>query len=471
MEERDFDEMSPVDIISSVERYEEMVNSGASSFFDVSTFEHIIQYYELKEQWKKALHVLDYAIGQHPFSTSLLIKKAGLLIYYRKFKESFALLEQAEALEPSDIAIFILRSDLYVEKGMHKEALEVLDHAIKIADKGDHEELYLEVADVYEDCDRYDMVFECLKKVLGMNSSNEEALSRMWYVVELSKKFDESIELHKGILDNDPYSYLAWHNLGHAYFDLGMYEKAVEAYEFVTAINESCDLAYRDCGEAYFQLKQYHKAIDQFQLAIEFSKPYEELFFSIGVCLEKLKDYNKARTFYRKAITIDPKYDEAYFRIGETYKREKLWSNALNFYKKALRLMPDNVQYLMGMAVGFYKREDVSALIFACQSIMALNPRHKPKGIYEKLITYLIDLECYLDAIKLLDFAAIEKGEMPSFPFLRSASLFKIGLKKEAIAWLEEGLSNNYAKHKVMFKLAPELKNDPIITSIIEQFK
>ena len=133
-------------------------------------------------------------------------------------------------------------------------------------------------------------------------------------------------------------------------------------------------------------MKQFHKAIDQFQKAIEFSKPYEELYFSIGICYEKLKDYNKSRGYYRKAISVDPKYSEAYFRIGETFRKEKLWENAVHFYKKALRLMPDNVNYLMGMAQGFYNLGEIDPFIFACQSVMALNQRNKHKSHYEKLV-------------------------------------------------------------------------------------
>ena len=76
--------------------------------------------------------------------------------------------------------------------------------------------------------------------------------------------FAESIRFHQTLVDRDPYNYLAWQNTGQGYFNLGLFEKAIESFGFVTAINEECDLAYRDCGEAYFQLKKYGKAIELF---------------------------------------------------------------------------------------------------------------------------------------------------------------------------------------------------------------
>ncbi|MFI5134449.1 MAG: tetratricopeptide repeat protein [Chitinophagales bacterium] len=472
MEERDFDDELSGDMSVFVARFEESLTNQKPVFFDVAAFEHIISFYEQKENWKRALEVLEYALEQHPFQAYFLIKKAGLLIYFRKYKQALDLLDQAESLDPGDLSIDVLRSDIYLDKKQHKRSVRIIEDAIeRSSDQTDKEELMLELADVYEDWDRYEMVFETLKKVLEMNRDNEEALSRMWYCVELAGKQQESVTLHKKILDDSPYSYLAWHNLGNAYYDLGLFEKAIESYEFVVAINEQWDLAYRDCGDAYFRLKQYHKAIGQFEKAIEVSKPYEDLLYSIGFCYEKMKDILQARTYYRKAATSDPKYSEAFYRIGETYKKEKQWDHAIHFYKKALRLKPDNANYLMALAQSFYNLGEVEPFIFACQSIMALNVNQKSKSHYEKLIGYLIDLGCLEDALQLIDFAALEKGTMPSFPYLRAVCYFEAGNRKEALAWLEEGLSSNYSKHRILFKFAPELKGDSMIASVIEQYK
>jgi tetratricopeptide (TPR) repeat protein len=472
MEDRDYEESVPSDLSACISRFEESLISQQPVFFDVLTYEHIIAYYEQREEWKKALQVIDYALEQHPYQSYFMVKKAGLLIFFRKYKQALDLLDQAESLDPGDLSIKILRSDVYLDKKQHYRSVRIIEESIsKVTDQTEKEELMLELADVYEDWDRYDMVFDTLKEVLELNRENEEALSRMWYCVELAGKQTESVDLHKKILDENPYSYLAWHNLGNAYYDLAMYEKAIEAYEFVVAINEQWDLAYRDCGDAYFRLKQYHKAIAQFEKAIEVSKPYEDLLYSIGVCYEKLKDLQGARSYYRRATNADPKYFEAFFRIGETYKKEREWEHAIHFYKKALRLKPENAQFIIALANAFYNLGEVEPLIFACQSIMALNSNRKTKSHYEKLVGYLIDLGCLEDALQLLDFASVEKGTLSSFPYLRAVCYLQAGKRKEGIAWLEEGLSNYYSRHRILYKFAPELKSDSVIASVIEQYK
>ncbi|MEO5674602.1 MAG: tetratricopeptide repeat protein [Chitinophagales bacterium] len=471
MDEQDDDNL-PVDIKASIKRFEESVENEQPVFFDVITFEYLIHHYESNENWKKAMKVLEYALEQHPYESLFIIKKAGMFIFFKKYKQALDLLDQAEIMDPSDITIPILRCDVYIERKQHHHAEKILQDAIeKCDDQADREDMLLELADVYEDWDRYDMVFETLNKVLEINEENEEALSRMWYSVELAGRQEESIALHKRIIDNHPYSYLAWHNLANAYYDLGIFDKAIEAYEFVTAINENWDLAYRDCGDAYFRLKQFHKAIEQFQKAIEFSKPYEELYFSIGYCHEKLKDLNIARSFYRKAVAAEPKYSDAFFRIAETFRKEKLWENAVHFYKKALRVVPENANYLLGLAQSFYNLGEIDPFIFVCQSVMALNVKNKTRAQYEKLAGYLIDLGCIEDALQLIDFAAMEKGSTAAFPYMRAICFFKFGNRKEAIAWLEEALNLNYGKHRLLYKFAPELKSDPMVAAIVEQYK
>jgi len=197
----------------------------------------------------------------------------------------------------------------------------------------------------------------------------------------------------------------------------------------------------------------------------------EDILFSIGLCYEKLKDLNQARAYYRKSVTVDLKYSEAYYRIGETFRKERFWENAVHYYKKALRVKPDDVNYLVSMAQAFYNLGEIEPFIFAVQSVMALNSKLKLKSHYEKLAGYLIDLGCIHDALHLIDFAAMEKGTIASFPYLRAACYLQLGERKEGIAWLEEGLNNHYAKRNMLFRFAPELRKDPVIASIIEQYK
>ncbi len=471
MKEKEYEDESPDDIMQSVARFEQMVKNNSPLFFDQQTFEELIEYFELNNNLPKALEVCDYAIDIYPFSSVFMIKKASVLMQHRKYAEATQWLDKAEITDPSDMGIYLLRSDIFLQKAEHQKAVEVIHKAFEIAGEEEKSELCLEMADVYEDWGKYDKVFEYLRRAITANPENDEALSRMWYSVELSRSYEESIDFHQKLIDEVPYSYLAWQNLGYAYFGLSMYEKAIECYEFTIAINETYDLAYRDVGEAYYMLKQYHRAIEFFQKAIHYSKASEDLYFCLGECYEKMKDFSRARQYYRKALVLQPYFHAAYYRIGVTYKKEKMWQNALHFFRKALKQNPERIQYLMGIAQSSYYLNDETTLVDICNKVLELGVRHRSRKTYEQLITFLIRLHCMDQAEVLIDQAMIERGEHPSLLLMKSICLFSVGKRKEAKQYLELGLTLSKEKHQLVVKLMPQLLFDKEVSEIIDIYR
>ena len=72
--------------------YSNLKNGKSNSYIEEEGFERIVDYYDEKEQFTDALEAVNTAIGQFPYSGSLLIKKADLLISLRKFKMAAAAL-------------------------------------------------------------------------------------------------------------------------------------------------------------------------------------------------------------------------------------------------------------------------------------------------------------------------------------------------------------------------------------------
>ncbi len=68
----------------SVQRFEEMLSTQQSFYFDVDEFEDIVNYYIDKNNPKQALKVLEFALDQHPMSGGLLICKAQVYISLHK---------------------------------------------------------------------------------------------------------------------------------------------------------------------------------------------------------------------------------------------------------------------------------------------------------------------------------------------------------------------------------------------------
>jgi tetratricopeptide (TPR) repeat protein len=469
MFDREHDDEFLEDVNGLVERYEKMLRNNEHRFFEETSLEQLIDYYEDNNNLKRALQVAEIAIEQHPYSSAFLVKKAQLLFDLKQFSIALELLDKAAILDPQDINIFLLKADIFMWLNDFKKAISTIHEFMRKADKEDIPDLYLELADIYEEWGKYWEVFDCLKQTLEIDRKNEEALNRMWFCVEFTGKYEDSIELHNKIIDEDPYSYIAWFNLAHAYSGLGLFEKAIEAFEFALAINEDYEYAYKDAADIYFRLKQYEKAAEYYLKVASIAKPYKELFYCTGESYEKLKDLNKARYYYRKALMLDPYFDAALYKIGLSYQAENKNENAVASFEKAHKLNPKSTDYVIALAKSYRisgKIEKAAALFRK-----AIAERNAKKSTWiEAALTFFEALE-YREAFETLDDAAVIYEKNAEFYFIKAALYYQVGNRNEAFLNLETGLIKDWKRFKAIFNITPYMKQDATVLHLIEQYK
>ena len=200
--------------------YENLKQGRSHSFIEEDSFEKIINYFEEKEDWNKALEAARLAVQQFVYSSVLLIKKAEVLLELRSYKEALAELNQAELLDQGNIDLYILKTDVYLALDQQDKAVVLLEKAISLFQGEERVELLFELADVYDDYEGFDKVFDCLKLILEDEPNNEEALYKICFWTDFTGRSEESIRLHQRIIDDFPYNELAWFNLAAAYQSL-----------------------------------------------------------------------------------------------------------------------------------------------------------------------------------------------------------------------------------------------------------
>ena len=152
------------------------LRNGSGGFIDEEEFERVIEYYDEQEELSKALEAANTALDYFPFSASLLIKKADLLLATRKYHQALDALEKAELFDSKDINLYILKTDAYLALDKQEQAVALLEEAIQLFDGEEKIELLCELADVYDDYEEFDKVFDCLKMILQEDPTSEEAL-------------------------------------------------------------------------------------------------------------------------------------------------------------------------------------------------------------------------------------------------------------------------------------------------------
>lgn len=452
-----------------LKNYDNLRNGFHHSFIDEDAFEKIIDYFDEKEDLNKALEAADLGASQYPYSSTLLIRKADLYLAARKYVDALKILDQASMLDSADINLYILRTDAFLALDQQDKAVEILERALVLFEGQERIELLFELADVYDDYEEFDKVFDCLKLILHDDPNNEEALYKICFWTDFTGRNEESIKLHQDIINEYPYSELAWFNLAAAYQGLKLYEKAIDAYQYAVTIDEKFDYAFRNMGDAFIRLRKYPEAIEVLERVLELSKPEDLIYEAIGHCYDKLHKYAQARFYYRKASHMNPSDSKIYYKMACTYFNEEQWESAARQLEQAMKIhrMQPEYNLLMGeckLLTGHYK----DAIQFF-SNVVRMRPRNS--GGWEALIRCLYKAGFFEEALEQVYAAMKATGAKPIFYFYHSAVLFSLGKSKDALVQLETAMSHAPKLLKKFVELNPSILQNQKVVDIIARFK
>ncbi len=450
-------------------QYEALKNGQVERFWDEQEFELVIDYFYQNGQESEALIACELALVHHPFSSEFYVLKAELLFQSQKYRQALAVLDELETKEQMLIDAVILRSDILVAQLKYDQAAAHLEAMSRVFTGKEQIDIMLELAEVYDECEQLDAVFDTLKAILEIDPNCEEALHKICYWADFAEKQEESIVLHQSIIDKFPYSALAWFNLGSAYQGLKLYEKAIDAYEFCVAIDEKFEIAYRNMAEAYIRLKWYDKAIESLEKNLELGKPEDVIFEAIGHCFEKKKNLPKARHYYLEATKLNPTDDGIYYKIGQTYVQEKAWDKALKQFAKAYELNKENVNYCLALGDCMLALNDGPEAV-ACY-IAAIKIRPTFKKSWLALIKALYVFGYYDEAATQLKESENFFEPNADFIYYDAMILFAKGKSKEAMIKLEDALQEAPRKLKIIEDLQPDLLQRNAVIDLIAKYR
>jgi tetratricopeptide (TPR) repeat protein len=452
-----------------LKQFENLKNGRSHSFIDEDSFEKIINYFQDKEDLVKAMEAAESGSEQFPYSANLLLKKADVLLSNRHYKEALEVLEQAELLDSGDINLYILKTDAYLALDQQEKAVVLLEEALAMFEGDERLELLFELADVYDDYEDFDKVFDCLKLILEEEPNNEEALYKICFWTDFTGRNEESIRLHQHIINDYPYNELAWFNLAAAYQGLKLYEKSIDAYQYAIAIDEKFDYAYRNMGDAYIRLRKYKEAIEVLERVNELAKPEEVIFEAIGHCYDRLKNFAQARIYYRKASHMRQDDSKLFYKIACTYFNEGQWESCLKQIDTALRIHRLQPEYnlLAGeckMQLGLYKDA-----VQYFTNVVGARPRNTAG--WDSLIRCLYKGEFFEEALEQTEAGLELTGGKPLFLFYKAAVLFSLGKSKEALLQLESAMEKAPKMLKKFVELNPSILQNQQVVDVVAKFK
>ena len=452
-----------------LQQFDNLKNGKSNSFIEEDSFERIIDHFDEKEQLEKALEVANYGIIQYPYSAALLLKKADLLLALRHYHEALSVLEQAELLDSKDSNLYILKTDAYLALDQQQKAAAILEAAIDDFEGTEKIDLLFELADVYDDYEDFEKVFDCLKLILLQEPSNEEALYKICFWTDFTGRNEEGIRLHQQIIEDLPFNELAWFNLGAAYQGLKLFEKAIDAYQYAVAIDEKFDYAWRNMGDAYIRIRKYKDAIEVLEKVLELARPEDVIYEAIGHCHDKMANFAQARFHYRKASHLNPEDSQMLYKIACTYMNEGTWDSAVKNLEMAIRIHRLQPEYNLALGQCYMQMDKLDDAITYFGNVVRVRPKNLNGWI--ELLKCLYKAELLEEALEYAGFAFEQTDGKSIFIFYKSAVLYAMGRSKEALLQLEMGMEKNPRQIKKFIELNPSLLQHQQVVDLIARFK
>lgn len=333
----------------SLSKFESMLKTNKVLFFDSEEFEDIILHYLDSGKINLAKKALKLGLEQHPKSTGLKLVQVELLVFDDRLDIAERLLNDLYAIEPTNEEIYIQKANIYSKRDQHDKAVELLHVALKYTD--DYADVYSLIGMEYLFMDNLEQAKESFIKCLEEDTDDHSALYNVVYCFDFLDQNLEAIDFLNSFIDRNPYSDVAWHQLGRQYYAVNNFEQALRAFDYATLIDESFLGAFLEKAKTLEKLKRYEEAIGCYNITMELDDPTSFALLRVGKCYERLGDHEKALKFYLKTVHEDPLLDKAWIAITDFYIRRQNYQKALYYANKAIGIDNENKMYWKRYAV------------------------------------------------------------------------------------------------------------------------
>ena len=327
----------------SLSKFESMLKTNKVLFFDSEEFEEIILHYLDMGKASLAKKALKLALDQHPKSTGLKLVQVEMLVYDDKLDIAEKLLNELYAIEPNNEEIYIQKANICSKRDQHEKAVELLKIALQFTD--DYADVYNLIGMEYLFMDKLEEAKQSFIKCLEEDLEDQSALYNVVYCFEFLDQNLEAIAYLNKYIDKNPYSEIAWHQMGRLYYGVKDYENAIRAFDYATLIDDEFLGAFMERAKAFERLDRHEEAIESYSRTIELDDATSYALLRIGKCHEKLGNTVLALKFYNETVHEDPLLDKGWIAITDFYVRQKNFQKALFYVNKALAIDNQNRLY------------------------------------------------------------------------------------------------------------------------------
>ncbi|MGE5750817.1 MAG: tetratricopeptide repeat protein [Nitrospirota bacterium] len=186
--------------------------------------------------------------------------------------------------------------------------------------------------------------------------------------------WQSEVSLWEDVIRKSPMKARGYNGLGLAYFNMGRYDMAIEAFTSAITLYPTYGVAFNNIGNAYFRSGLYDRAIDAQTKAITIEPDNAIFRDNRGLSYSAIGAYDRAVDDFAKAIALDPSYAKSYHNLGFVYHSRGLYRQAIEEYTRAISLDPGNAVFRSNRGLAYAAGGEYERAIEDQTTAIALNP-------------------------------------------------------------------------------------------------
>ena len=383
-----------------LKRYEHAKAMNMHSYYAIDELVDLLSYYLYVEKHDDAEDILRIATQIHPAAPENTKMQIRLLLSKGEPQRALELFSSIKYINDNETKILYAEILLALKdfKSAREIALEIISKATP-----EQENLY-EALEILLDCGfALDALYIC-EKALKLAPANRSLLEvKAECFIEL-QRINEAIDLYNGLLDSDPYSTFYWEQLGHIYYMIKRYGKALECFEYESTINDEIEYARMMQAYCYYYVGNYSKTKEMFGW---FKERYpQSVIPRFYIALSQYHEGNphEAIASFREITEIAPEgtIEIMLARVNKAIILDTLGESerAEESVSMAIMMHPDNMKQLILHNAHLYELRDKENLMFSDMSTLEQKDWTQEEEFYE-LGTHLFEHGHYNLALRV----------------------------------------------------------------------
>ncbi|MBK78467.1 MAG: hypothetical protein CMC88_05190 [Flavobacteriaceae bacterium] len=330
------------EIKNSINKFNEMLKTNLVYFFDVKEFHNIAEYFLSVGEIQLSKKALSMGLKQHPNNTDLLLVKIEHLILEKRLESAKKMLDDINLISPLNQEIFIQKASIESKLGNHLKSINLL---IKLLDFTEEpEEIWNLIGMEYLLMEDYYNAEYFFKNCILSDPEDYPSLYNLLHCYEQMNLNNKAIDVLKNTIKFNPYSEIAWHQLGCIYSKINKIEKAILCFDYAIISDDKLVSAYIEKAKLLELKNQFINAIENYKYVLKYNDPSAFIYTKIGECYIKINSQKIALEYFLKAIHIEPSFEKSWIKIIDYFINVKNYKKAKFYLQKSLKINPDCIK-------------------------------------------------------------------------------------------------------------------------------